>query len=173
MGRDYFTILGLAPGRYEPAELARRFQAERARLLGALHDTATYADARRRLEELHLAYAALRDPQAQAEYLRTPPSERAAVTRLRQMIAAALEDGLLRYSRRQAILVEAHELGFSDFQTHLLIAQVQFGDDQIQLPGTAAQHSANAATPRAWAGFAAVGMLALALFLALVHWLGA
>ena len=134
-----------------------------------MHDPARHHEIRRRLDELHLAYAALRNPQTQAELLRTRTDETDDVTRLRRLIATALEDGLLRFSRRQDILVEARRLGFSDFQTQLLIAQVQFGDDSFQ-PATAS--SANHDSSRAWARFAAAGVLALVMFLVLVRWLG-
>ena len=170
MGRDYFTILGLAPGRYDSAEIARRFRAERARLLAQLHDPSTHVEARRRLEDLHLAYAALRDPGAQAEYLAARVGASDDVAYLRRLIAASLEDGLLRYSRRQEILAEARERGFSDFQTQLLIAQVQFGDDSFS-PAT--PHYRRRDFTRTRARLAAAGVLALAMFLALVRWLDA
>ena len=172
MGRDYFAILGLAPGRHEPAEVARRFRLERSRLLAQLDDPVARDAARRQLDYLHLAYAALRDPCAQAEYLRARVEGADDVTRLRQLIAASLEDGLLRYSRRQEILAEARRLGFSEFHTQLLIAQVQFGDDGLWPPESAATRRERRDTSRAWAGFAAAGVLALTLFLALVRWLG-
>jgi hypothetical protein len=173
MGRDYYAILGLSPGRYDPAEIARRFQAERARLLAFLHQPATYGAARRHLEELHLAYAALRDPGAQAEYLRAGRGADDRVAQVRQLIAASLEDGLLRYSRRQEILSVAQHLGFSEFQAQLLIAQVQFGDERIPLSAGNATGGLRSEPPRTWARLAAVGVLALALFLAMVRWLGA
>ena len=171
MTRDYFAILGLAPGRYDPAEIAGRFRREQASLIAALHRPGTSADARRRLDELHLAYAALRDPRAQAEYLRSREGQGDDVTCVRQLIAASLEDGLLRYSRRQEILAEARRLGFSDFQAQLLIAQVQFGDDQIPLLSGSVTHARGGESPRTWARFAAAGVLALAMFLAMVRWL--
>ena len=169
MGRDYFTILGLTRGRYSLAEVTRRFRTERGRLLGQLHDPARHHEIRRRLDELHLAYAALRNPETQAELLRTSADKTDDVTHLRQLIATALEDGLLRFSRRQDILTEARRLGFSDFQTQLLIAQVQFGDDSFQ-PATAS--SASHDSSRTWARFAAAGVLALVMFLVLIRWLG-
>jgi len=168
MGRDYFTVLGLAPGRYDSAEVARRFEVERARLLAQLHDPATHQEARRRLEELHLAYAALHDPRAQAEYLAARGGAADDLTYLRRLIAASLEDGLLRYSRRQEILAEARERGFSDFQAQLLIAQVQFGDDSFS-PATPGRP--RLARRGAAARLAAAGVLALGMFLALVRWL--
>ncbi|MGD8451555.1 MAG: hypothetical protein PVJ57_07025 [Phycisphaerae bacterium] len=173
MPRNYFAILGLAPGQYDPAEITKRFQRERERLLQALSDPRSYARARRQLDDLHLAYAALRRPQAQAAVLAPPPAaeESGDVARLRRMIAASLEDGLLRYSRRRDILAAAQELGFSDFQTQLLIAQVQFGDDQIPFGTGAARRQPASAAARAWAGATAVGVLAMMMFFVLMHWL--
>ena len=173
MGRDYYAILGLSPGRYDAAEIARRFQAERARLLAFLHQPATYGSARRHLEELHLAYAALRNPDAQAEYQRARRGADGRVAQIRQLIAASLEDGLLRHSRRQEILIAAQRLGFSEFQAHLLIAQVQFGDEDIPLSAGNATEVARREPPRTWARLTAAGVLALALFLAMIRWLGA
>jgi len=172
MERDFFAILGLAPGRYDPGEIQRRFHARRQDLLRALHHPATYADARRQLDQLHLAYATLRQAGSQAEYRRARAADRPETARLRQLIAAALEDRLLRYSRRQELLATGRRLGFSDFQTQLLIAQVQFGDDQIPLGSDPTSRHGRPEHPRAWARLAAAGVLALALFLALVRWLG-
>lgn len=171
MGRDYFAILGLTPGRYAPTEIARRFDAERRRLLAQLDDPVRHATARRRLDELHRAYAALRDPHAQAEYLRSRRTDD-DVARLRRFIAASLEDGLLRHSRRQEIIAEARRLGFSDFHAHLLIAQVQFGDERISPVSSPPAAGSRRDTSRAWARFAAAGVLALAMFLGMVRWLG-
>jgi len=171
MSRDYFAILGLTPGRYGPAEITRRFGAVRERLLAELDNPATHNASRQQLDELHLAYAALRDPRRQAEYLAS--RRKANVTRLRWLITASLEDGLLRHSRRVSILEEGRKLGLSDFQTQLLIAQVQFGDKQINLVRERASSGRSTRGSRMSARLAAVGILALALFLALVRWLGA
>jgi hypothetical protein len=167
-GPDYFSILGLAPGRYESAEVERRFRAERKRLLLALDDPRRHEESVRDLDRLHVAYAALHHPRAQGEYLHAIRGED-RVARLRQIIAASLEDGLLRYSRRQQILEIAHEAGFSDFHAQLLIAQVQFGDDSLPLAPCAATGPAMRENPRAWARFAAAGVLGLAIFLYMVH----
>ncbi len=172
MVRDYFAILGLTPGRYAPAEITRRFRTERQSLLAQLDDPATHRQARRQLDELHVAYALLCDPRAQAECLRAQRDDCDDVARLRHLIAASLEDGLLRYSRRQEILAQGQRTGLSDFQTHLLIAQVQFGDDQIR-PIVSGRARRDVQEPRrVWARFAAVGVLALAMFLAMIRWLG-
>ena len=171
MAHDYFAILGLAPGRYSPAEIARSFDAERDRLIAQLDDPRQHSESRLRLEALHIAYAMLRDPEAQAEYLRTRFENGDDVTRMRRLVAASLEDGLLRYSRRQQILNEARRLGFSDFQTQLLIAQVQFGDERFAPATPSVNHLTKAGGTRGWARVAAVGVLALLLFLAMMRWL--
>jgi hypothetical protein len=171
MSRDYFAILGLTPGRHDPAEITRRFRAARERLLAALDDPATHSASRKQLDELHLAYAALRDPQRQTEYLAS--RRKSDVMRVRWLITASLEDGLLRHSRRLSILEEARKFGFSDFQTQLLIAQVQFGDNGISLVGERASSGGSKRRSRMSPRIAAASILALALFLALVRWLGA
>jgi hypothetical protein len=170
MSRDYFAILGLTPGRYKPAEITRRFRAARKRLLDELHDPATHGESRRQLDELHIAYTALRDPGRQAEYLERRRDD--DLSRLRGLIADSLEGGLLRQSRRLLILEEARRLGISDFHAQLMIAQVQFGDERIT-PVTAGSARNRSASPsQAAARLAAVGILALALFLAMIRWLG-
>lgn len=171
MTQDYFAILGLAPGRYSEAEIARRFDSERTRLLEELDAPQRHAESRRQLEALHLAYSALRDPTSQAAYLEDDAGNNDDVAAMRRLIAASLEGGLLRYSRRRKILEEGRRRAFTDFQTQLLVAQVQFGDDQFApvTPGT--PRTVADKDSRAWARFAAVAVLALALFLALVRWL--
>jgi hypothetical protein len=169
MAQDYFAVLGLSPGQYEPAELTRRFVARRAQLLRKLDDPERYADSRQQLEQLHLAYAALRDSRRQREYLRTDPAEAKPHESLRALIEASLEDGLLRYSRRQAILERARELGLSEFQAQLLIAQVQFGTEESPFI-SAAPVTVRAADSGMWVRLAGVGVLALAIFLFLVRW---
>jgi hypothetical protein len=168
---DYFTTLGLVPGQYDPAEIERRFRIEQARWVAATGDPARYAVARRRLDELHLAYAVLHDPFRQAEYVRARGQAAEAVGQFRQRIQASLEDGLLRHSRRQELLAAGRRLGFSEFHTHLLIAQVQFGDEQGRLLGISPGAPGRPAAPRSWAGFAAAGVLALAMFLVMLRWL--
>jgi hypothetical protein len=212
MPHDPFSILGLAPGRHAPDEVQRRFVAARQSVLERMNDPAAHLAARRDLEELHLAYAALRTREGQERALLRPgdgdaeddPEARAA--RLRRLIADSLEDGLLRYSRRQRILAEARAAGLSEFHTHLLIAAVQFGDrhaaelvtdgfvragvgrageweatesgvalrpERRSAEGDGERPARTGADRRVAARFAAVGMLALALFLAAVRWLGA
>ena len=171
MAQNYFAILGLAPGRYSEAEIAQRFDSERERLIAELDKPQHHSESRRQLEALHLAYSALRDPASQAAYLEVGSGDENDVTAMRRLIAASLEGGLLRYSRRRQILDEGRRRAFSDFQTQLLIAQVQFGDDQFAPATPGRLRAAADEDSRAWARFAAVGVLALALFLALVRWL--
>jgi hypothetical protein len=176
MSREYFSILGLTPGRCEPKEVARRFHTRRRRLLAQLADSTRYAESRRQLDLLHRAYNALSDPRRQAEHVRAAREEGTdedRVARLRRLIEVSLEGGLLRYSRRAEILVEGRRLGFSEFQTHLMIAQVQFGGE-LAVPPTRSSRPTSAETPsRVGARFAAAGVLALAIFLAAIRWLGA
>jgi hypothetical protein len=176
MSRDYFAILGLTPGRYEPKQLARSFEARRRRLLAELADPARYVESRRGLDELHQAYNALRDPRRQAEHLRlVRDGDRAddRVARLRRLIETSLEGGLLRYSRRLEILAEGRRLGFSEFHTQLLIAQVQFGGELVVPPARCGVAASSETSSRVGARFAAAGVLALAIFLAMIRWLGA
>ena len=92
MARDHFAALGLTPGRYDPREIAARFAVRRARLTGELLDPATHDESRRRLEELHMAFAVLREPGRQEEYLRSQATSADRVAVLRQLIAASLEE---------------------------------------------------------------------------------
>lgn len=173
MALDYFAVLGLSPGRYDAQKIAARFFDLREALLRQLRTSSGDADARRRLDELHLAFAALRDPVRQAEYLQlhdAPTPDRTA--ELRQFIAASLEYGLLRYSRRQAILAKAHELGFTDFQAQLMMAQEQFGDGEMPAWPVERPQRLNRPHTRHWPRLAATGLLATGMFLLLVHWLG-
>jgi hypothetical protein len=175
MSRDYFSILGLSPGRYAPREIFRRFSARRRQLLDELDDPARYAESRRQLDELHRAYNVLRDPQRQADHARVvlqtePDDDRAG--QLRDLIEASLEGGLLRYSRREQILAEGRRLGFSPFHTQLMIAQVQFGGRILASSRTGDSRSSVDSASRIGARFAAAGVLALAIFLAMVRWLG-
>lgn len=170
MAQDYFAILGLTPGRHDAGEITRRFCAQREQLLRELHDPTRHGETRQRLDDLHLAFTVLRDPARQAEYLRRLPAHDSRVAALRELIAAALEDGLLRHSRRLVILARARELGLNDFQAQLLIAQVQFGEQEIPAARSAA--AAHKDTPRGHvaARVAAVGLIAAALFLAMIRW---
>jgi hypothetical protein len=170
MAQDYFAILGLTPGRYASQRIANCFEAERTRLLAQLGDPTRHAELCAQLDELYVAYNTLRDPARQNRYRRECDNPPDRVTTLRRLIAASIEGGLLRHSRRQAIIERGAALGLSEFQSQLLIAQVQFGDDEIEpLPRPAAGRIRYEA-PRLWARVAAVGVLALAMFLGMVRW---
>lgn len=169
MSQDYFAILGLSPGRHERRVVTQRYQQLRDQLT---HDSASGRDggaSRRKLDRLHVAYTALRNPSAQMRYLRAERRPDNAA-RLRNLIEASLEDGLLRYSRRREIMDEGRRLGFSDFQTHLVIAQTQFGDEQLTI--TPRRAVARGGEPhRTVLRFAAAGCLGAALFLVMFRWL--
>lgn len=170
MAQDYFALLGLAPGQYAPREISRRYQTRRAALLTRAQDPSARSTVLRDLDDLHVAYQTLRAPTRQEAYRQSRSGGGMdAAAELRRLIAASLEDGLLRCSRRDAILERAAALGFNEFQTHLLIAQVQFGDEEV---AAAPQGMVRRPHPRLWARVAAVGVAALAVFLGLVHWLG-
>lgn len=171
---DYFAILGLIPGRYGPTEVERQFAVRRQALLERLHHPAHRERASIELDRLHVAYAALRDPARQSQHLlerREAPDE---VELLARRISDELEDGLLRHSRREQIIDEARRIGLSEFQAHLLIAQVLAGDDGFPVvrPRRAAASGDSVSALRAAPRLAAAGVLALAIFLAVIRWLG-
>ncbi|MBL8877788.1 MAG: hypothetical protein JNG88_01610, partial [Phycisphaerales bacterium] len=103
MSRDYFLALGLERGEYAPAEIECHYQLARKRLL----DEAAREGGPilwRKLDCIHLAYQVLRDSRLQARHLAAltgAPIDPVPAFRLR--IAGALEDGLLRHSRRQEL----------------------------------------------------------------------
>jgi hypothetical protein len=128
------------------------FLARRAALLSEFAPT-TSQDVRARLAQVSHAVEA------------PAPAEQ-----LCSLIRDSLEDGLLRCSQRAKILSAGRKLGFSDFHTHLLIAQTQFGpqcvvSEDAELPSPPAS---GAAAGR----LAAALLLALALLLAAIRWLG-
>ena len=170
---DYFAILGLTPGLYAPREIEQRFRTEQARALRALDEPRTHERAREELDGLHTAFNALRDQQRQLAELRARTVGEDRQESLRRMIDASLEGGLLRHSRRRDILRVGQALGFSDFHTHLLIAQVQVGDAEMLPTLRRFRPRPKHLVKRASARLAAAGVLALALFLAIVRWLGA
>ena len=176
MPSDPIVILGLTSGESSPEEIDRRFITRRRELRAALDDPGRYDAARRELEELYQAYRALRSPKREGPPIRMAeptdePAERVAY--LRRLIEVSLEGGLLRYTRRQEILAEGRRLGYSDFHVQLLIAQTQFGGEPLAIP-PADEHVAGAeSSANVGARIAAAGVLALALFLAAVRWLGA
>lgn len=171
MSHDPYSILGLTPGRYDPAVLRRRFQDRQAELR---------ADPRRspssiaRLDELRIAYAVLADPDKQTIYLKRleRPADTDRCDELRALIAASLEDGLLRHSRRTRILQEGRQLGLSPFHTQLLIAQTQFGPKQVLSTDDVSEPNDARPPSAALARLAGLCLLALALFLAAVRALG-
>jgi hypothetical protein len=169
MPQDYFAVLGLTPGRYDSTEITRRFVVRRQRLMGELLDSTKHAATREQLDALHVAYALLRDPQRQAEYVAAQSAAPDRVAELRRMIAGSLEDGLVRYSRRQAILARAQELGFSEFQAQLLIAQVQFSNEDASVLDVFTPHVATVRPARPWSRLAAVGAISVAMFLYMLH----
>lgn len=173
MALEYYALLGLVPQRYPRDVIASRYFEQRQHLLGSLHDPGRYTESRQRLDELYLAYSVLSHPRLQDEYLRTGGYAGDAVGHLRAIIAGSLEDGLLRHSRRQAVLRAASRLGLSDFQAQLLMAQVQFDDeDDLVMPRVIRPHRP-ARPARPYSRAIGAGMLAAAIFLFLVRWLGA
>lgn len=169
MSQDYFAILGLSPGRHERHVVTQRYLQLRDQFAHELAAGRDGGAGRRKLDRLHIAFTALCDPNAQMRYLRAERRPDNAA-RLRTLIEASLEDGLLRYSRRREIMDEGRRIGFSDFQTHLLIAQTQFGDDQLTISPRST--SARGGQPHgAFLRLAAAGCLGAALFLAMFRWL--
>ncbi len=171
MPDDYFALLGLAPGRYSATEIARRYLELRAALVAQLGDPAEYEPARRRLEQIHLAYSILRDPHQQ-DRVRQSLEQTDPHTRVRLRIAASLEDGLLRFSRRQEIIAFARTLGISEFHTQLLIAQAQFGIAPAAASEAALVEEARVTDrPRRDARWLWVGACTTALFAVISRWL--
>lgn len=176
MSRDPWDILGLAAGESSTREIDLRFIARRRELRAALNNPARYVEARCELEDLYRAYRALREPARPADLGRSAEptdSETDRIKYLRRAIELSLEGGLLRYSRRKDILSEGQRLGFSEFHTQLLIAQVQFGGELFAPPITDERILRKSGGSETGLRIAAAGVLALALFLGLVRWLGA
>lgn len=170
--RDYFATLDLPHDTDDEATIRRQFHQRRAALLARLNDPRTHEDARRELDELYLAYRVLADPDARARHRAERRGQEARLDAFRRRIAASLEGGLVRCSRRRQLLAEGRELGLSEFHVHLLIAEVQFGARPLLAPGGSLRSQAERAG-RAGARVAAVGVLALAMFLSMIRWLGA
>jgi hypothetical protein len=177
MEHDCFAILGLTPGPYTPELIVKRFSEQRSRCLERL-STQQSSTAERRLEALHIACQLLSDPQRQQRHLMAVRDGMLAdpQAHLRDLVAAAIEDGLLRYSRRQELLRIGREMGLSAFQVHLIIAEEQVG--QAQLKPRTTQPAKTETTTRSNAinqtrlNFAAAGLLALGLFFMAISWLG-
>ncbi len=141
----------------QPAE----FEAERRRLLEAMFHPQHQADARRALNALYIAQRLTHAPAADDD----------VVARLRQLVAASMEGGLLRLTQRRAILEQARLVGLSEFQTHLLIAEVQFGEAASSAETTLRLPRASVPASRGAARLAGATLLGAALFLAALFWL--
>jgi hypothetical protein len=116
---------------------------------------------------LHVEYRTLQRVPADAAPAKPAGDER--VERMRKSIEAALEDGLLRHSRRQRLIEEGLALGFSSFHTQLLIAQVQAGERELLVPASR-QTEQRERERRTASRYAAALLFALGMFLALVRW---
>lgn len=173
MPRDYFSILGLTPGRCEPAEVTRRFEQRRAGLLSN-GNRLSRDELAERLDALHAAHRMLSDRDRQQDYLREIENGDSRTARLSRLIEASLEGDLLRRSRREEILAEGRRLGFSDFHTQLLIAQVQFGrgPEVIAAPSSRSGGHPFGDARRIGARLAAAALLGLGLFLGALRWIG-
>lgn len=185
MSKDPFKMLGLSPGVHSLATLSKAFRARRNALLSAAaRPDGAYA-IWGALDELHLAYTSLCDPQYQrrlAARLQRDDASPAAlgaapvgveppdrISELRHLIRSSLEDGLIRHSRRERILEHAAQAGLSPFAAQLLIAQEQFGDEPVlRFGGARPQRDADPA--RLSAQIAAAAVLGLAMFLLMVRW---
>ncbi len=185
MARDHFATLGLTPGNYAPVEIERQFRRLRAPLVAALGVPGRHADVRAELEALYVAYRALsRTPTAMPTCPSLAPEDdvrnssavparaQAPESELREMILASVEDGLLRHSRRQAIVEHARALGLGEFQAQLYIAQTLYGGADVLRLSHDSRPGRRAYTRTAIARVAAAGVLALAGFLALLRWSG-
>lgn len=169
----FFTALGLTPGAHSPRVLRARFEERRRQLLEDLNDPRLAGLARKQLDRLHLAYRALSSDAARAATIALPArgtEDRAAELRL--LIESSLEDGLLRHSRRAALLAEGRRLGFSEFHVHLLIAQVQVCGRACHPLFDLRASGALETAKRTAARLAAAAVLGLAFFLVAVRWLG-
>lgn len=117
----------------------RTFERRRAQIIRALElPGANVVALRNELDDLYierrltLATSNANEDQQTAS---TPTDE------LRTLIVAMMEDGLLRYSRRQRILEEARQRGIDEFHAQLLIAQVQMGSNAaFDVPHTNSIH---------------------------------
>jgi hypothetical protein len=167
---EHYDSLGLQPGTYSFAEVSRCFGIVRARLLEELEDPSRHESARRNLDRAYRARNAFQATREQTPGLHEGESDR--YSRMRRMIESSLEDGLLRCSRRHQVIAEGRRLGFSDFHTQLMIAQVQFGDRElIRVLGPDARRDRHSVA-KIGAKVSAAGVLGLTIFLAMVRWLG-
>lgn len=172
MEHDCFAILGLTPGPYSRELIDARFDEERDKCLASIrerHDEAT----ERRLEAVYLAYHLLNDSARQQRHIAAirdghldNPKDH-----VRDLVAASLEDGLLRYSRRQELIRIGRVLGLNEFQVHLLIAEVQVAALSITAEQPAKQ-VANERFDQTRLNIVAAGLLGLGLFFSAISWLG-
>jgi hypothetical protein len=174
MPRDHFKVLGLSIGRHPPHVVDQHFAAARGRLVPALSRSSNYMAARRELEALYIAYRVLRDSGRQAAYLQDlEAASRGDLTpresELRRLVGASLEGGLVRQSRREYLVERGRELGFSEFHVHLVIAQAMIGDD-ASLGVAPRRRARGARTGTSWRDYAAIGALAVAVFVLLIRW---
>jgi len=174
MPLDHHTILGLTSAECGTRELDQRFIARRRELTEALEDPAKFAESRRALDDLYRAYKALRNHKRNGApvHIASPEDdETERVSYLRRYIEESLEGTILRCSRRREVLAEGRRLGYSEFHMQLLIAQVQFGGDLIAPPKATLKPNTLDRSARVGSRVAAAGVLALALFLAMIRWL--
>lgn len=97
-----------------------------------------------------------------------PSDDLSASESLKRLIDESLEEGLLRFTQRQRILAEGRRRGFSDFHTHLLIAQQQHGDQRPLTMGMV-ETTRRAEERQMAARLAAATILALAVVLATIR----
>lgn len=143
------------------------FQRRRRTLLRRLADPRQRNAAARELDQAYLEHRLEAFPADVCE----------PVEQLRRRIAASLEGGLLRQSRRAEILAEARRLGIAEFHAHLLIAQVQVGsldgglcaEDLVRVGSPPV--AARSAGSRVGLRLMAAGLLGAAMFLAMVRYL--
>ncbi len=172
MSFDPFEILGLDAADAGPGEIASRFRRRRAELLALLHEPMTARAARIELDDLYLAERMLRDPETRRRRSARTIGRADALQQLRDQIAASIEGGLIRSSRRHALLEEGRSLGLSEFHVHLLIAETQFGGRSVLQADVPPKTRQGSAPQRIAARMAAVGVLTLAMVLSAVRWLG-
>jgi hypothetical protein len=89
------------------------------------------------------------------------PSPRSARERFRRRATAALEGGLIRYSRRRRLHEEARKLGLSPFEAALMIADVQYG--ATSAAGTSSSENAPNRRRRPWQRLAMIWSAVLLL----------
>ncbi len=146
------------------------FEQRRRVLLERLRDPRRRAEAARELEDVWLAQRLGALSEDEQSSVADDPT-----TRLRRLIAASLEGGLLRPSRRARILSAARRLGISEFHAHLLIAQVQVGLHEDPMRGLASEPASlvggDDAGFRVGLRLMAAGVLGVAMFLAMVRYL--